>query len=186
VQRDGAGRRALWAPARCKCRSSTFGGGFAFDATFPGDDLGRRHAGSGRQPLGEPDLRRLPGPQLGLEHEAGGGQREEWFDFTFAAWLHYGLGLSFAKCATALGRLGIGVTAGALCSGAQRTGTALVPVHAEICRRINGAPAVVMNETGWREGGRGVWLWAATTPEATAYWVAANRPGFLGGSVPWK
>ena len=94
---------------------------------------------------------------------------------SFAAWLHYGLGLSFAKCATALGRLGFGVTAGALCSGAQRTGTALVPVHAEICRRINAAPAVVMDETGWREGGRGVWLWAATTPEATAYWVAEGR-----------
>lgn len=75
---------------------------------------------------------------------------------SFAAWLHYGLGLSFAKCATVLGRLGIGVTAGALCSGAQRTGTALVPVHAEICRRINVAPAVVMDETGWREGGRAV------------------------------
>ena len=71
----------------------------------------------------------------------------------WAAWLHYGLGLSFAKCAALLARLGIDVTAGALCQAAQTTGTALVPVHAEIVRRINDSPAVVMDETGWRVGG---------------------------------
>ncbi len=45
------------------------------------------------------------------------------------AWLHYGLGLSFAKCSTVLGRLGIDVTAGAICSSAASTGTDLVPTH---------------------------------------------------------
>ena len=40
----------------------------------------------------------------------------------WAAWLHYGLGLSFAKCAALLARLGIDVTAGALCQAAQTTG----------------------------------------------------------------
>lgn len=32
-----------------------------------------------------------------------------------------------------------------------------------------------MDETGWRIGGHGVWLWAATTPDATAYWAAEGR-----------
>ena len=68
----------------------------------------------------------------------------------WAAWLHYGLGLSFAKCARLLGRLGIDVTAGALCQAAQATGTALVPVLQEVVRRINDSPAVVMDETGWQ------------------------------------
>jgi transposase len=93
----------------------------------------------------------------------------------WAAWLHYGLGLSFVKCSALLARLGIDVTAGALCQAAQTTGTALVPVHAEIVRRINDSPAVVMDETGWRVGGRGAWLWVATCAEGTAYNVAAGR-----------
>lgn len=93
----------------------------------------------------------------------------------WAAWLHYGLGLSFAKCARLLGRLGIDVTPGALCSAAQTAGTDLVPVHAEIVRRVNDAPMVVMDETGWRVGGYSAWVWVATTPDATAYNVADGR-----------
>jgi transposase len=93
----------------------------------------------------------------------------------WAAWLHYGLGLSFAKCARLLARLGIDVTAGALCQSAQTTGTDLVSVHDEIVRRVNDAPMVVMDETGWRVGGRSAWAWVATTPDATAYDVADGR-----------
>lgn len=93
----------------------------------------------------------------------------------WAAWLHYGLGLSFAKCAQLLARLGIDVTAGALCQAAQSTGTDLVPVHTDIVRRVNDAEMVVMDETGWRVGGRSAWLWVATTEAATAYNVAHGR-----------
>ncbi len=81
----------------------------------------------------------------------------------WAAWLHYELGLSLGKCARLLGRLGIPVTPGALCAGAQTTGAALVPVHQEIVRRVNASRLVVMDETGWRVGGFGAWLWIATT-----------------------
>lgn len=93
----------------------------------------------------------------------------------WAAWLHYGLGLSFAKVARLLHRLGIDVTAGALCSAAQTTGADLVPVQAEIVRRVNDAPMVVMDETGWRVGGHRAWVWVATTEDATAYDVADGR-----------
>jgi transposase len=93
----------------------------------------------------------------------------------WAAWLHYGLGLSFAKCARLLHRLGIDVTAGALCQAAQSTGADLVPVHAEIVRRVNDAEMVVMDETGWRVGGFSAWMWVATTEHATAYDVAGGR-----------
>jgi transposase len=71
--------------------------------------------------------------------------------------------------------LGIDVTAGALCAAAQRTGTDLVPVHAEIVRRINDAEMVVMDETGWRVGGYSAWVWVATTEAATVYDVADGR-----------
>jgi transposase len=44
----------------------------------------------------------------------------------FGHWLHYVLGLSFAKAASVLARLGVPVIAGALSSGAQSTARALV------------------------------------------------------------
>jgi transposase len=93
----------------------------------------------------------------------------------WAAWLHYRLGLSFAKCSELLGLLGIGVTRAALCSAAQSTGTALVPVRAEIVAKVNASPVTVMDETGWRVNGASAWLWVATTPEATVYNIAEGR-----------
>ncbi|MGH9188107.1 MAG: IS66 family transposase, partial [Acidimicrobiales bacterium] len=89
--------------------------------------------------------------------------------------LHYGLGLSFTKCAQLLGRLGINITVGAICQSAQATGTDLVPVHTEIVRRVNDADMVVMDETGWRVGGRSAWLWVATGHDAIADNVADGR-----------
>jgi len=92
-----------------------------------------------------------------------------------ATWLHYALGLSFVKSAKVLGHLGVPVTAGALSSGAQATGTDLVPVQAEIIKLLNRSSMVVMDETGWRVDALTAWLWAATSSEATAYNVADGR-----------
>lgn len=94
---------------------------------------------------------------------------------SFAHWLHYALGLSFAKSADVLGHLGVRVSAGALSSGAQSTGTALVPLHQEIVERVNDSAMVVPDETGWKVGGEGAWLWVVTSKEATAYNVADGR-----------
>jgi len=93
----------------------------------------------------------------------------------FATWLHYVMGLSFGKTADVLGRFGVPVTAGALASGAQSTGTALEPVHQEIIAKVNDAQVVTADETGWRVGGRRTQLWTAASAEATAYNVAPGR-----------
>ncbi len=93
----------------------------------------------------------------------------------WGTWLHYGLGLSFVKCSQLLGRLGIGVTAGAICSSSASTGTDLVPTHNAILKHVGSAPAVTMDETGWRIGGEGAWLWVAATDDATIYDVAHDR-----------
>lgn len=93
----------------------------------------------------------------------------------WALWLHYGLGLSFGKCAALLARHGIEVTAGALSQAAQTTGTDLVPVHAEIVERAQASEMVVMDETGWRVGGNSAWLWVATNEALTVYNVADGR-----------
>ena len=93
----------------------------------------------------------------------------------WAAWLHYGLGLSFEKCSTVLARLGVNVTAGAICSSSASTGTDLVPTHQAIKKHVAGSVAVTIDETGWRIGGQGVWLWVAATDDATIYDVARGR-----------
>jgi transposase len=124
-------------------------------------DCGRRV--QGRHPEQASDALGAAGSQVGPVAKA------------WALWLHYGLGLSFGKCAQLLARLGIEVTAGALCQAAQTTGTDLVPVHAEIAERANGAEMVVMDETGWRVGGNSAWLWVATNHQVTIYNVADGR-----------
>ena len=94
----------------------------------------------------------------------------------WTAWLHYSLGVPFAKISRFFAqRFGLPVTAGALCQSSQSTSTALVPVHTEIRERINHAPSVVMDETGWRVNGRSAWVWIATTPDVTIYTVAPGR-----------
>jgi len=93
----------------------------------------------------------------------------------WAAWLHYGLGLSFVKSSALLHRLGIDVSAGALCQAAQSTSTDLVAVQAAIVAKVNSQAMIVPDESGWRVGGEGAWLWAAATKVATAYWVADGR-----------
>ena len=47
--------------------------------------------------------------------------------------------------------------------------------HDAIKAHVASAPAVTMDETGWRIGGRGAWLWVAATDDATVYDVAQDR-----------
>ncbi len=124
---------------------------------------GCRRRVQGRHPEQVSDALGAAGSQVGPRAMAWG------------AWLHYGLGLSFAKCSALLGRLGIEVTAGAICSSSASTGTDLVPTHNAILAHVGSAPAVTMDETGWRIAGRGAWLWVAATDDATVYDVAHDR-----------
>ncbi len=94
---------------------------------------------------------------------------------SFAIFLHYGLGLSFAKSSDLLRRLGVDVSPGALCQASQSTGTALAPVQDAIVKKLNAAPMISPDETGWRVAGEGAWLWTAAATTATAYWVAKGR-----------
>jgi transposase len=94
----------------------------------------------------------------------------------WAMWLHYRMGLSFGRTAEVLARLGINVTAGAICrSSAHAARTELVPVHADLVARANRSKAITMDETGWRVGGRGAWLWVAANDEITLCWVGDGR-----------
>ncbi|CAN5663732.1 IS66 family transposase [soil metagenome] len=124
-------------------------------------DCGRRV--QGRHPDQTSDALGAAGSQVGPHAKA------------WAIWLHYGLGLSFAKCSSVLAQMGIDVTAGALCTAAQSTSTDLVPVHNDIVKRANDAAAVVMDETGWHVAGHNAWLWVATSRDVTVYDVGDGR-----------
>jgi transposase len=94
----------------------------------------------------------------------------------WAMWLHYSLGLSFGKTRQVLARLGVNVTAGAICTASQTAASKeLVPVHAELVEAANRSATLTMDETGWRVGGGGAWLWVATNPDLSLYWVTPGR-----------
>lgn len=124
---------------------------------------GCRRRVQGRHPEQTSDALGAAGAQVGPRAKAT------------ALWLHYGLGLSFARSATVLSRFGIKVTPGALCASSASTGTALVPTHQAIKAHVATAPAVTMDETGWRINGLSAWLWAVATDDATVYDVAWGR-----------
>lgn len=92
------------------------------------------------------------------------------------AWLHYGLGLSFARVSQVLAHFGLKVTPAAVCrSSAHAARAELVPVHKDLVRRANAAKTITMDESGWRVGGSGEWLWVAANVEITLCWVAEGR-----------
>ena len=124
---------------------------------------GCRRRVQGRHPEQVSDALGAAGSQVGPRAMAWG------------VWLHYGLGLSFGKCSQVLGRLGVNVTAGAIASSAASTSTDLELTHTAIKAHVASAPAVTMDETGWRIAGRGAWLWVAATNDATLYDVAHDR-----------
>jgi len=54
----------------------------------------------------------------------------------WAHWLHDELGLSFGRCAKSLGRLGVGVTAGALSQAPQSTGWVVQPARSGLAAAV--------------------------------------------------
>jgi transposase len=93
----------------------------------------------------------------------------------FACWLHYELGLSFAKCTQVLARFGITVTASALVQACAQIGADLESTVTAIRAEVNAAVAVTADETGWRVDGDSWWLWAAATDVATIYAICEGR-----------
>ena len=90
--------------------------------------------------------------------------------------LHYEAGLSFEKIAEVLAQTtGVRVAASTLARAAARVAGQCEEIDGAIRDQVRAAPVGTPDETGWRVGGRGAWLWAAASEEATAYAVAASR-----------
>jgi transposase len=94
----------------------------------------------------------------------------------WAAWLHTGLGVPFAKVATIL-RTGFGLTmtAGGLVQALHRMGRRSAPTYHALVAVVRRSPVVAPDETGWKVGARLWWLWVFVTRDVTVYAIQPGR-----------
>lgn len=72
------------------------------------------------------------------------------------------------------------ISPAAIQSALETASDAIAEAVAELTKAVEDAPVVGADETGWRDqsgfaAGKRCWLWAATTPTATVYAIAADR-----------
>ena len=60
-------------------------------------------------------------------------------------------------------------------ASAASCGTRRDAAYEALREQVRNAPVVTADETGWRVGARGHWLWAAVTPTTTVYAICAGR-----------
>ena len=90
--------------------------------------------------------------------------------------LHTHGGLPLAKVADLLQtRFGLHVTPGGLAHLLHRAARDARPAYEELREQVRNAPVVTADETGWRVGALGHWLWAAVTPTTTVYAICPGR-----------
>lgn len=70
---------------------------------------------------------------------------------------------------------GVQLSTGSIDAIVQRAGEALAEPHARLHERIRSAPAVNVDETGWRLRGGKRTLWGALTPTAAVFRIAPDR-----------
>ena len=90
--------------------------------------------------------------------------------------LHTHGGLPLAKVADLLQtRFGLHVTPGGLANLLHRAARDARPAYEELREQVRNSPVVTADETGWRVGALGHWLWAAVTPTTTVYAICPGR-----------
>ena len=108
-----------------------------------------------------------------------------------AADLKHRLGIPYRKVAELFQLAwGLEVTASGLCQADERLAEKAEPVYPELVEALRDSVAVHVDETGWRVGGQGAWLWVFTGPRGTVYIIDRRRshevvvevlgPGFSG------
>jgi transposase len=124
---------------------------------------GSRHL-QGRHPLQTPDALGAAASQLGPDAQAA------------IVLLNKELGLSHGKVVHCLDRLfGIRVSRSGSVHTVLRAARRCRPVARAIRRAVRDSPWAVGDETGWRVGGRGVWLPTVVGEHATWYGIYQSR-----------
>ena len=81
---------------------------------------------------------------------------------------------------------GIGITPGGIVGLLHRAAQAALPTYQALVAGVRNSGVVCPDETGWRVGGRGAWLWVFVGEDVTVYLIAPGRgyaqaSGVLGG-----
>jgi transposase len=85
-------------------------------------------------------------------------------------------GLSYGKIATLLEQMtGLRVARSTLCRTVQRAASKSQPIYDECVESLRKSPVVYPDESGWRIGGLGAWLWAFTNRRETVYSIQRGR-----------
>lgn len=93
-----------------------------------------------------------------------------------AAALKHGFGVPYRKVAGVLGaHFGVRVTAGALVVAEHRLAARAEPAYQALVRGVRQSAVVHVDETGWRIGGQGAWLWVFCTRQVTVYAIRQSR-----------
>jgi hypothetical protein len=93
-----------------------------------------------------------------------------------AADLKHRLGIPYAKVAELL-RVGfrLSVTPSALCQSNARLAYSALPDYEALVTTLRNSSSCHVDETGWRVGSEGAWLWTVTNAAATLYTITASR-----------
>lgn len=95
---------------------------------------------------------------------------------SLTAYLNKVGGLSYGKVAHLLEQMaGLRVSRSTLCRALLRTASKWRPIYEEMVKTVRESPVVYPDESGWRIGGLGGWLWAFTTRRETVYSIARGR-----------
>ena len=90
--------------------------------------------------------------------------------------LHTEMGVPLGKVAHVLRTtFGLQVTPGGLTHLLHRVARDATPTYTALCEQVRNAAVVTPDETGWRVGALGHWLWAWVTPETTVYAICPGR-----------
>jgi transposase len=93
-----------------------------------------------------------------------------------ATYLNKVAGLSYGKIAKLLEQMtGLRVARSTLCRALQRAASKSQPVYDECVESLRKSAVVYPDESGWRIGGLGAWLWAFTNRRETVYSIQRGR-----------
>jgi len=94
----------------------------------------------------------------------------------FAAFLKMSCGVSYGRIRSVLEEmLGFRLARSSLCRAMQRLGRRAKPTRDALIQALRASPVVYADETGWRLGGRLVWLWVFTNRRQTVYAILNGR-----------
>jgi transposase len=102
---------------------------------------------------------------------------------SFAAYLNKVGGLSYGKTAAVIEQMaGLALARSTYCRALLRLAGKAEPTYRGLVELVRASPVVYPDETGWRIGGWGAWLWTFVSPGATVYTIERGR-GYVEASA---